>query len=234
MPLHHREEDEFIQCLREFISIEKDLDAQKVNMVLKTDFNLHDVFSIFDENRDGVLSHAEIRNGLAAIGVFPSSEEIDLWFKRYDSNGDNKLEFGEFSEAFLPQDSYYTAMLQRRGSTHRYPLYRRDDCFFPDTAVQFRGLFNVHFKAEVAIEAVRQRLAGNPHFDALEAFNSLDLNNDGMVSATEIKQIIQKRGHYVSDKDAALLLRKFDQNNDTQINFKEVSLLVLTQFIVSG
>jgi hypothetical protein len=53
--------------------------------------------------------------------------------------------------------------------------------------VQFRGLLNVHFKAEIAIEAIRQRLAANPHFDALEAFNSLDLNNDSHVSATEIK-----------------------------------------------
>lgn len=60
-------------------------------MVLKTDFNLQDVFSIFDENRDGVLTHAEIRDGLAAIGVFPSSEEIDLWFKRYDRDGNNKI-----------------------------------------------------------------------------------------------------------------------------------------------
>ena len=125
-------------------------------------------------------------------------------------------------------------MLQRRGSNHRYPLYRRDDCFFPDTAVQFRGLLNVHFKAEIAIEAIRQRLAANPHFDALEAFNSLDLNNDSHVSVTEIKHIIQKRGHYVSDKDAALLLRKFDQNNDLQINFKEVSLPKIFIFLYSS
>jgi len=42
-------------------------------------------------------------------------------------------------------------------------------------------MWRVHFKIEIASEAVRQRLQKSSHFNAYEAFNSLDLNNDGKV-----------------------------------------------------
>jgi hypothetical protein len=46
-------------------------------------------------------------------------------------------------------------MLNRRPSNHRHHLHRRDDCFFADTQIEFRSMWRVHFKVEVAAEAVR-------------------------------------------------------------------------------
>jgi len=68
---------------------------------LKPDFNLHDAFVIFDNDRDGTISPAELRDGLAAIGVFPTSDEVDLFFKRYDTDNNLRITFHEFSAAFL-------------------------------------------------------------------------------------------------------------------------------------
>lgn len=114
-------------------------------------------------------------------------------------------------------------MLNRRPSNHRHPLYRRDDCFYSDTQVEFRNMWRVHFKAEVAAEAVRQRLQRQPCFNVYEAFNSLDLNDDGRVSSSEIKRIIESRGFYVTEKEATQVLKKFDGNGDGSITFNEVS-----------
>lgn len=222
--LHSNEEDELVASLREFVALERELESSKVALTLKSDMNLHDAFSIFDVNKDGVLSTSELRDGLAAIGVFPTSEEVDLFFIRYDSDRNMKLAFNEFQEAFLAQDAYYSHMLHKRGANHRSPLYRRDDCFYADTAVEFRSMWRVHFKVEVQSEQVRQRLHRNPHFNIYEAFNCLDLNNDGEVSATEIKKLIQSRGFYVSEKEAAQVVRKFDTDHDGSIGFQEVSL----------
>jgi Ca2+-binding EF-hand superfamily protein len=55
-----------------------------------------------------------------------------------------------------------------------------------------------------------------------EAFNSIDLNNDGEVSASEIKRVVGSRGHYVSEKEAALLVKKFDTDHDSKIAIDEV------------
>jgi Ca2+-binding EF-hand superfamily protein len=113
--------------------LERELESSKVALTLKPDFNLHDAFRIFDHHHHGSISVADVRDGLAAIGVFPTSEEADLFFKRYDSDSNLRINFHEFGAAFLSQDSYYSHMLNRRPSNNRHPLYRRDDCFYSDT-----------------------------------------------------------------------------------------------------
>lgn len=55
------------------------------------------------------------------------------------------------------------------------------------------------------------------------AFESIDLNLDGSVSAQEVKRVVDGKGLYVSEKEAELLIRKFDSDNDGKIRFAEVS-----------
>ena len=215
------EENQLVDALRDFISLERELESSKTSLTLKPDFNLHDAFTIFDQTRTGTVSQCEIRDGLAAIGVFPTVDEVDLFFKRYDKNRDHRLCFQEFADAFLSSDPYYSHMLHRRPSNHRHPLYRRDDCFFADTQIEFRNMWRQHFKLEVAAEAVRQRLNCNPHFDAYSAFNTLDLNSDGRIDACEIKRIIESRGFYVSQKEANSVLKKFDSHNTGAVYVRE-------------
>jgi hypothetical protein len=137
------------------ISLEKDLEAAKIALTLKSDMNLQDAFFIFDKNQDGYISPLELRDNLAAIGIFPTSEEVDLFFRRYDVDRNIRMSMQEFAEAFSAQDPYYAHMLERRGSNHRHPLYRLDDCWFADTAVEFRNVWRMHFKVEVQTEQVR-------------------------------------------------------------------------------
>lgn len=132
-----------------------------------------------------------------------------------------RLNFAEFSNAFLSDDNYYAHMLNRRPSNHRHHLHRRDDCFFPDTQVEHRNMWRVHFKVELAAEAVRQRLDHHPHFNTVQAFNSLDLNADGRINSCEIKRIIESRGFFVTQKEAQQVLAKFDENKDGQVLYHE-------------
>ena len=82
------EELELVNGLRDLIRVENDIEREKVSLALKPDFNLTDAFKIFDVNYGGNISTTELREGLAAIGVFPTSEELQLFLKRYDTTGD--------------------------------------------------------------------------------------------------------------------------------------------------
>lgn len=219
--LHLHEEDQLVNGLRDIITAERELETTKVSLTNKADFNLHDAFRIFDNDMRGFVSVADIREGLAAIGTFPTSEEVDLWFGRYDTNKDGRITFNEFADAFLSSDSYYSHMLNRRPSNHKHACYRRDDCFYSDTQVEFRNMWRVHFKVETAAESVRQRLQRQPCFNLYEAFNSMDLNDDGRVTAHEIKRIIESRGFYVSQKEADSAVAKFDANKDGSVSYSE-------------
>lgn len=150
-----RDEDELVNGLRQLIQNESDTEREKTSLALKSDFNMTDAFGIFDRNRDGAIDSYELREGLASIGVFPTQDELDLFVKRYDTTGDRRLNMREFSDAFVAIDPYYGNMMERRGSNHRYPVYRPDDVFLPDTRHQFGSVLRQHFRSETSAESVR-------------------------------------------------------------------------------
>ena len=217
------EEDQLVQGLRDLIRNENDIEREKTSLATKSDFNLTDAFKMFDTNYNGYISSFELTNGFNAIGLYPTREEVDLFITRYDTSGDRRLNMREFGDACLALDAYYARMAECRPSNHRYPTYRRDDCFYADTSNQFKQLMRVHFRAVSSDESTRQRLTRNPYFNAYEAFNSLDQNDSGCISREEFKRLIMSRGFYVSEKEATEIVEKMDRNKDGRVSFAEVS-----------
>jgi len=82
-------------------------------------------------------------------------------------------------------------------------------------------MWRTHFKIECASETLRQRLQNRPLFNVYEAFNSLDINDDGRVSMDELKRMIQSRGYHVGDKELYQVVDKMDKNKDGTVNFHE-------------
>lgn len=127
---------------------EQDLETAKISLAQKHDFNLRDAFDIFDVPRYGAIDSYQLRSGLNAIGVYPTSEETDLFIQRYDANGDRRITFYEFEKAFLAGDSYYASMVSRRPSNYTPRPIRRDDCFLPGTAFEFQNMWRTHMRVE--------------------------------------------------------------------------------------
>lgn len=96
-----RDEDELIYSIRDFINLERELESNKTSLALKHDFNMTDAFNIFDSRRFGNIDIHDLRDGLSAIGVFPTSEEVELFMTRYDENHDRRLSMREFETAFV-------------------------------------------------------------------------------------------------------------------------------------
>lgn len=66
------DEDHLVNALLELLSLEKELEQGKVNLAQRPDFNMIDAFSIFDPCKRGSISSSELKDGLAAIGVYPT------------------------------------------------------------------------------------------------------------------------------------------------------------------
>jgi len=171
--------------------------------------------------RYGAIDSYQLRSGLNAINVFPTSEEIDLFIQRWDKNGDRRLTAHEFEAAFSANDRYYGDMVARRPSNYTPRPIRRDDCFQPNTAFEFQNMWRTHFRVEGAAESLRQRLNGRPGFNSYEAFNSLDLNDNGSLNAVELKRMIESRGYWVSFQEVDNLVTKMDTNKNGRVTFAE-------------
>ena len=221
--LRLNDEDELVHALKEQCNLEQELENAKINLSHKSDFNLYDAFNIFDVPRYGSITVHELQSGLNAIGVYPTYDECELFITRYDKNGDRRVNFSEFSAAFCAHDSYYSSLVNRRPSNYVPRPIRRDDVFLPNTAYEFQAMWRTHFRVENASESLRQRLAARPGFNAYEAFNSLDLNGDGSLSAEEIRRMIESRGYFVSYKEVEQVVSKMDRNRDGRVTFAEFS-----------
>jgi Ca2+-binding EF-hand superfamily protein len=186
--LRPSDEDELIHSLKDLCNNEQELENAKVSLSRERDFNLRDAFDIFDTNRSGRISSAELYSGLNAIGVYASYDEVDLFITRYDGSGDRRLDAREFEAAFLANDTYAKGDVSRRPSNYTPRPLRRDDCFQPRTADAFKSMWRTHIRVENAAEQIRQRLASRPGFNAYEAFNSLDLNGSGSISTSELQR----------------------------------------------
>lgn len=149
------DEDELVHGLKDICNQEMEIENAKISLANRHDFNLRDAFEIFDVPRYGTVDTYQLRSGLNAINVFPTSEEIDLFITRWDKNGDRRLTFSEFSNAFLAHDSYYAGQVERRPSNYTPRPIRRDDCYLPATALEFQNMWRTHFRVESSAESFR-------------------------------------------------------------------------------
>jgi hypothetical protein len=165
-----------------------------------------------------------LRDGLAAIGVYPSTSDMELYIKRYDRFGERKIRFSEFSDSFTPStDAYASSSLARRRTNPHVPsrFSARDDCFEAGTRVEFRAAWNTHFKVEAMCEGIRQRIRTLPCFDLYSAFLTCDLYHDGVISKDELRRLIDSRGFYVTETDAKHLVDKMDRDRDGVVSYSE-------------
>jgi hypothetical protein len=111
---------------------------------------------IFDVSNLGWVNLSDLKQGLSSIGVYASYDEIDLYFKRYDTNKDSRIRYNEFCDSLIPDDSYYASMVNRRSSNHIYLKYEpRDSCFAYSTRIQFKETWRTLLRVEVQAERLR-------------------------------------------------------------------------------
>ena len=84
--------------------MERDIESAKIDLALKSDFNLGDAFRLFDMRGIGSITSQELVDGLRMnldFGEF-CPDDIYMFFKRYDRLGRGRITFNELSEALLP------------------------------------------------------------------------------------------------------------------------------------
>ena len=57
--MEYYEEDNLAEALKEMIEIVKDIEIRKNKLALKADFNMHDLFNIFDTQNNGYFNLRE-------------------------------------------------------------------------------------------------------------------------------------------------------------------------------
>jgi Ca2+-binding EF-hand superfamily protein len=87
------DESDLVRGFKEQISLENELEDAKNRLALQPDFNLPDAFDLLDRHLLGSLTSVELGDSLASNGVYTNSEDVFLFVKRYDRNGDSRISY---------------------------------------------------------------------------------------------------------------------------------------------
>jgi hypothetical protein len=171
------------------------LEDAKNRLALQPDFNLPDAFDLLDRHVFSTLSATELSDSLAINGVYTISEDVFLFIKRYDRNGDGRINYAEFSDAFMPKSASISTSLQLRRAHYSIIRAPRSEYnliyninlvrivyFSSYTRELFFKTLRVHFSVESSAENLRRRLVRRPGFSASDAFTAVDSDRNPLNS----------------------------------------------------
>ena len=134
--------------------MEREVESAKIELALKSDFNLMDAFRMFDVKGIGCFTAQDFMDGLQRHLQFNefNSDDIYLFFRKMDIGSRGRLTFNEFSTAVLPFSREYAALVTDRPDYHITRGIDFTRFFNVDTRQEFQAFWRVLFKNERAME----------------------------------------------------------------------------------
>ncbi|CDW77960.1 ef hand family protein [Stylonychia lemnae] len=227
-------EQMMVNLFRDQLDLEKRLERVKIDLSLRTDFNLIDAFRVFDSEGKGWINPQEVKDGLAQLNVFTNLEDLKLYFSRYDKDEDGRLKYSEFCDSFLPIDAFHASLLAKKAPLHMYHgQVPKEKVFYQETRELFIQCWNTHIQNENEAEKIRLQLAGKQGFNPYLCFQVIDNKTDGYLDKEEvnlkllynhliqIKELLIKYNLYVSEKEICALIDRYDRVRDGRITYSE-------------
>lgn len=210
--------NDLLSILTEQMNLYKSIEALKVDLALKPDFNLYDAFKIFDVKDKGWIVSGEIEDGLIDLGIKPVRDEVYLLVRHYSP--DFKFRFSHFCEIILPQNPDYARLLKQRSGLGLPLSYKRRP-FNPSTMDILADLLKGLLDCEGIAESLRQKVSKTISFSLHEAFQAIDMTRDGVITPDDFDSFFHAY-HIVPDRrEIEELMSRYDRNRDGVVSYSE-------------
>ena len=172
--------------------IEREVESAKIELALKSDFNLYDLFKLVDVRGVGAITQQDLKEAFTRHLSFNdfNSDDIYMFFRKHDRRNVGKIDFNSFGCAILPFSREYANLVTDR--PEYYCRRERDPrrYFSVDTRYEVQALWSVLFKAERQMEVIRMRLKQRPYLNMEEAFSFCTRSRPGVILAGDFRDIL--------------------------------------------
>ena len=152
--------EEFVKSIKDIIFAEREVESAKIELALKSDFNIVDAFNQVDRSRSGELSMEDLREGLMSNLYFIDfvNDDLVMLYKRFDRRGSGFLNFADFSRLMLPFSREYAALITDRVDYYSRRTRDGKSFFNSDTRYEMQAFWAVLVRTERMMETLRRRL----------------------------------------------------------------------------
>ena len=210
----------FIKYIQYLLSKEKYTFDLKDNLSLREDMTLKDIFCIFDYNKKNNITKKEFKVVCKKIfGLYPTTDQVNLVFKRYDKDRDENLNLKEFLDMIKPLKEEYACFLFNKNKRE--------------------GNNNINMKSKKILNDVIRAIIEDEGYyykfkDDLENKNLFDLevfwktivnkiNNEKGIDKLEMFKLLNDNGFSLSQYDIDIIFNKMDFDKDDIIGYNDLA-----------
>jgi centrin-3 len=161
-----------------------------------------EIFEHMDHNDSGYISRKEFQSGITTLGVRDLSEsDMINMMKRFDRNGDGKIDYREFLSLIRDENSGSGGdRFSSSGGTR-----------------EFEKRLRMKLRQSNAV----LRLDGGSSLDVRAAFESMDVGGKGYVTSKDFRDIATDHGWDLTREEFQFLIRKFDRNGTGSLEYAD-------------
>ena len=175
---------ELMRILQAQMDITSEVEQAKIRLWLRHDFNLLEIFRLFDTSGLETITLFEFKKVLKKLDIRYNDTDVEILMKRYDQDRDGRLCVAEFERMVRPIE-YLSLPKQNLSDGIKLP-------FSKDTIELLRKLLEKLIESEGEIEELRREMFEKckiGKFDVVEAFHKLDNLKKGSIYHTDVNVI---------------------------------------------
>ena len=214
-------ENNFFNYIYKLIEIESEIEQAKIDLIMRSDFNVEDAFRIFENPENEKISFSDLEKGLKQLGIYASFKEIRLLMRRVDIKKKGYIDFSDFFDLLVPFQKKYRDNVERRIPSTFIPSYNKSEIFLLTTKIYLINLFRFIISCEDQLNIIRENTFGiKTQLERI--FNKIDHTGLGYISDMELYMFLKNSGINCSELQNALAFIRFDKNRDGKIEIWEI------------
>ncbi|KAF8407552.1 hypothetical protein HHK36_006686 [Tetracentron sinense] len=176
-----------------------------------------EAFSLFDKDGDGCITTKELGTVMRSLGQNPTEAELQDMISEVDADQNGTIDFPEFLNLMARKMKILLMLVLM--------------CLVQDQAYQGDAC---EFRFNGTIVLVQNALP-EPHLDTdseeelKEAFKVFDKDQNGFISAAELRHVMTNLGEKLTDEEVDEMIREADVDGDGQVNYDEFVRMMLAK-----
>ena len=219
------EEKYFIEYLENILGNEVLIERKKIELSLRSDFNIEDCIQIFKTNgmNDQIISKEDFIYGSQTLDLKFNTEEIELIFFKYDLENNGYLTFSDFFDMIVPFSCKYREMVENRLSMPYKPKYKTNEIFLGSTINYLKEVLQCICISETNLEKDRHKLKKYLNYMNLDKiFSKIDANKKGFIVAKDLLNYLKNWNITLLDSESDLVFIRIDRDRNGIITLNDI------------